>query len=346
MGFVGHSGTYLHALGCYSRRTLVDRIVGHYENHSYDNTPTKNDWHYITISKIDDATLNVKTRAGPAWILKTTDTPNRLTIVSKLKGHEKIFDSQQAEVVWKDSAVSEIIMPQGTRENHYRREGGPSFDEIMRKGPLLHQPASKQEPERPVTPPEYYLDTGVSTKAHMWAAFWRDADGEPIGWLEMDVDGYAVISDQPVACQLTLHPAHSFDRLHISGWYVREETSGRWLTESATGELGFWGGKARAISMWAKRLLWTQRATKLSAKRRGRRVTGGRVKLIFTRKAAGPATYCASTSCSAQEEPVGSVMSRTRRLTQKPGDHSCGVQPRIRINVGRTIPAKLSTSLC
>jgi phospholipase C len=57
----------------------------------------------------------------------------------------------------------------------------------------------------------------------------------------MDVDGYAVISDQPVACQLTLHPAHSFDRLHISGWYVREETSGRWLTESATGELGFWG---------------------------------------------------------------------------------------------------------
>ena len=53
----------------------IDRIVGWYKlEHA------KNPWHYVTITKVNEATLEWKNDAAVAWTLKTTNNPNELAV--------------------------------------------------------------------------------------------------------------------------------------------------------------------------------------------------------------------------------------------------------------------------
>ena len=87
---------------------LVKSILGNYENHLYDDGG-KNDWHYVTISQIDDTTLEWRNRAGIAWTLKTTQNKKILDVGRDCpyfsEGHTSV------KVVWDGDQVSGLIGP-------------------------------------------------------------------------------------------------------------------------------------------------------------------------------------------------------------------------------------------
>ena len=60
-------------------QTSVQHLIGNYENHLYDKDG-KNDWHYVTISKIDESTLRWKNRAGISWTLKIIEDKEILKV--------------------------------------------------------------------------------------------------------------------------------------------------------------------------------------------------------------------------------------------------------------------------
>ena len=87
---------------------IVKSILGNYENHLYDRGG-KNDWHYVTVSQIDETTLEWRNRAGVAWRLKTTPNKEILNVERDSpyfsQGHTSV------KVVWDGDRVSGLIGP-------------------------------------------------------------------------------------------------------------------------------------------------------------------------------------------------------------------------------------------
>ena len=87
----------------------ISPIVGDYENHTYDGTPNKNDWHYVTISKVNDTTLKWTNRAGASWTLTTTDDKRKLAVGNDCpyfaSGHT------QVTVFWEGNRVTGLTGP-------------------------------------------------------------------------------------------------------------------------------------------------------------------------------------------------------------------------------------------
>jgi hypothetical protein len=59
--------------------TVDDAILGQYECHLYDQGG-KNDWHYVTVSKANETTLNWANRAGVSWTLTITSDKTKLNV--------------------------------------------------------------------------------------------------------------------------------------------------------------------------------------------------------------------------------------------------------------------------
>lgn len=95
--------------------TVDDAILGNYECHLYDQGG-KNDWHYVTISKTNDTTLNWANRAGVSWKLTATSDKTKLNVGQECPYYDfndgtSQTQYRQATVVWTGSQVSGIIGP-------------------------------------------------------------------------------------------------------------------------------------------------------------------------------------------------------------------------------------------
>ncbi|NES06803.1 MAG: hypothetical protein F6K22_30695 [Okeania sp. SIO2F4] len=90
----------------------VNSIVGNYENHLYDSGG-KNDWHYVTISRIDDNTLQWKNRVGITWTLHATKHREILKVGKDCP----YFDHGHttATVIWDGNQVLGILGPWNKR---------------------------------------------------------------------------------------------------------------------------------------------------------------------------------------------------------------------------------------
>lgn len=83
-------------------------IPGDYECHLFDKGG-KNDWHYVTVSKVNDTTLRWTNRAGVAWTLGATSDKTKLNV-----GHDCPYFKDghtHVTVVWKDNQVSALLGP-------------------------------------------------------------------------------------------------------------------------------------------------------------------------------------------------------------------------------------------
>ncbi len=88
---------------------IVDpSLLGNYENHLYDNGG-KNDWHYVTISQVDDSTLKWTNRAGVSWTLTMTSEKTKLNVGEDCPYFQEGY--KQATVVWKGDQVSGLLGP-------------------------------------------------------------------------------------------------------------------------------------------------------------------------------------------------------------------------------------------
>ena len=86
----------------------ITALIGNYENHLYDGTSEKNDWHYVTITRIDDQTLLWSNRAGVSWQLKLTDNRNFLLVGDNpYSGH----GHTESMVVWEGEQVKGLTGP-------------------------------------------------------------------------------------------------------------------------------------------------------------------------------------------------------------------------------------------
>jgi hypothetical protein len=95
---------------------VVEPLLGAYESHKYDNTEYKNNWHYVTISKVDDTTLKWSNRAGVSWTLKTTFDKTKLHVSQDCPYYnfnDGTIKTQytEATVVWNGDKVSGILGP-------------------------------------------------------------------------------------------------------------------------------------------------------------------------------------------------------------------------------------------
>ena len=88
--------------------TSVPLILGNYECHKYD-AEGKNDWHYVTISKVNDTTLKWSNRACVSWTLSLTEDKAKLDVGSDCPyfkdGHK------QVTIVWERGQVSGLTGP-------------------------------------------------------------------------------------------------------------------------------------------------------------------------------------------------------------------------------------------
>lgn len=88
----------------------LNGILGKYECHEYDGTPNKNDYHYVTVSRVSDVELEWTTRGGVKW--KLTATPDRTKLsVGPESPYFKDGYYTVAEVVWDGGRVSGIYGP-------------------------------------------------------------------------------------------------------------------------------------------------------------------------------------------------------------------------------------------
>jgi hypothetical protein len=90
-------------------------ILGKYECHLYDKKG-KNDWHYVTVTKVDDNTLLWSNRAGVSWSLKLTSDHSKLDVSQKCPYYN--FDDgtsktkyTQGTLVWEGDKVTGILGP-------------------------------------------------------------------------------------------------------------------------------------------------------------------------------------------------------------------------------------------
>lgn len=94
---------------------LITPILGNYECHKYDSGG-KNDWHYVTISKVDENTLKWTNRAGVSWSLKLTSHKTILDVGSECPYYNFNDGTQQthfthATLVWDGNKVTGIMGP-------------------------------------------------------------------------------------------------------------------------------------------------------------------------------------------------------------------------------------------
>lgn len=88
----------------------LNGILGKYECHEYDGTPNKNDYHYVTISRVSDVELEWTTKGGVKW--KLTATPDRTKLsVGPESPYFKDGYYTVAEVAWEGSHVSGLYGP-------------------------------------------------------------------------------------------------------------------------------------------------------------------------------------------------------------------------------------------
>ncbi len=92
-------------------------VVGKYECHKYDNGG-KNNWHYVTVTKVDASTLKWTNRAGVSWLLQLTLSKSILDIGPDCPYYH--FDNgkmrtsyTQAAVVWDGNSVTGLMGPWG-----------------------------------------------------------------------------------------------------------------------------------------------------------------------------------------------------------------------------------------
>jgi hypothetical protein len=90
-------------------KVRLDEILGKYECHVYDGSPQKNDWHYVTISRLSDAEIEWANKAGMKWKLTATSQRTTLAVGQDCpyfkRGHTAVT------VVWNGSQVSGLYGP-------------------------------------------------------------------------------------------------------------------------------------------------------------------------------------------------------------------------------------------
>jgi hypothetical protein len=89
----------------------LDEILGKYECHVYDGKPEKNDWHYVTISRVSDAVIEWANKAGSRWRLTVTQERTKLLVGPDCTYFEKGYTV--ATVVWEGNQVSGLVGPNG-----------------------------------------------------------------------------------------------------------------------------------------------------------------------------------------------------------------------------------------
>lgn len=94
----------------------VDKVVGSYECHVYDGTKYKNNWHYVTVTKVNDTTLKWTNRAGVSWTLSSTSSKRLMDVGSDCPYYH--FDDgrsrtryEHATIVWDGDNVTGIMGP-------------------------------------------------------------------------------------------------------------------------------------------------------------------------------------------------------------------------------------------
>jgi hypothetical protein len=95
----------------------IDLIAGQYECHLYDKGG-KNNWHYVTISKINDTTYRWTNRAGVSWTLTTTSDNTILNVGADcpyydFKQGTASTKYRQAKIVMAGGQITGILGPWG-----------------------------------------------------------------------------------------------------------------------------------------------------------------------------------------------------------------------------------------
>ena len=86
----------------------INSIIGRYENHLYDGTDKKNDWHYVNITKIDDQTLLWTNSAGVSWRLSVTTDRNYLYAGNNPYSNDGY---NRSRIIWQRGRVTGITGP-------------------------------------------------------------------------------------------------------------------------------------------------------------------------------------------------------------------------------------------
>lgn len=98
-----------------SSKVIIDAIVGPYENFEYSGSG-KNNWHYVSISKIDSTTMTWTNRAGVKWTLTLQKKGDGYDPVKLTVGTDSPYYKSGhtvATVVWNNdyNAVKKILGP-------------------------------------------------------------------------------------------------------------------------------------------------------------------------------------------------------------------------------------------
>ncbi len=105
-------------------KAIIDKataLVGEYENHLHDGKPTKNDWHYVTISRVNATTFKWTNRAKVSWTLMLTPDEKTLNVGPDSpyanKGHKLVM------VKW--DAKGNVVEITGPGDKPYQKNVAP-----------------------------------------------------------------------------------------------------------------------------------------------------------------------------------------------------------------------------
>ena len=114
-------------------------ICGIYENHHYDSVPGgKNDWHYVTIRKMDDRRWVWTNRAGVSWNLFPTAYPNKWKVSRNCPYYKT--GHRLALISIKENGTEGIFGPHGELYS-FEGKGIGNVDEIfIPPNPFKHHP--------------------------------------------------------------------------------------------------------------------------------------------------------------------------------------------------------------
>jgi len=88
-----------------ANQLLMGEILGIYENREYVGTGNKTAWRHVTISKINDTTLQWKNKAGVSWQLAMTPDKTTLKLGEDCPHYATV---KQLRVIWKDGRVAAL----------------------------------------------------------------------------------------------------------------------------------------------------------------------------------------------------------------------------------------------
>lgn len=98
-------------------RPHLAELLGKYECHKYDGTSAKNDYHYVTVSKISDVEVLWTTKAGAIWKLTATQEREKLAVGPECPYFKAGYTF--ARIVREGSQMSGIIGPCGELYEKY-----------------------------------------------------------------------------------------------------------------------------------------------------------------------------------------------------------------------------------